>query len=249
MSSESRLFRKRWLEQRTRTQFEHVFQHCLDVSDFTRIREGLIREAFNCIETNSIGSTRKLMGDHEYNSLKTRIDSLCLYYHDFNLKKDKPECIADVLGWKYSEHSGYMIGCQFWSRRAKERFDQEIERQFHGQATLQDAWNLADCLAKIGFRKEQLNHEHVFPRKDFTGILKNRVSAPSDSRDFVAIQDLFHRLAVACVVLKGEHDQLPSKSDDQNPWRRYGTIPIMIADNPRWPADHRRMIAEAGLLK
>ncbi len=248
MSSE---LRKRWSEQRRHTQFEHVFQHCLNDSDVKRIREGLVCVAVNCIDTNSIGSTRKGMGDHAYDSLKQRIDSLHLYHHLFSLKKNKNECVADVLGWKYSEHSGYMIGCQFWSRRAKERFDKEIERQFHGKATLQDAWDLADCLANKSFREEQLNHEHVFPRKEFTTLLKNRVSEPSDFRDFVAIQKLFDRLAVACVVLKGEHQGVNSvPGDEKNPWRRYckAKVPILLADNRAWPAAHRQMIEEAHLL-
>lgn len=64
-----------------------------------------------------------------------------LYYGSFNLTKTRT--LAHEIAWKWTERTGKFIGCQFWSIRAKDFFNEELKRCYGNTVPFDKAWNLA----------------------------------------------------------------------------------------------------------
>ena len=232
-----------------------MFQHQARDEDTHGLEKLIVQVTDRCINRTNVNNTYPVISDtlltvvqDYYKILKTLLDEK-LYCRTFNLKENWS--ISDQLTWKWSEATGKYVGCPFWSVRAEEIFKAELERRFDSDSTsLDDAWNLGEELSrrrKYGDRA--LTHEHVFPRAELSRILHRASLFPQYTRDADALENLFRRLAIGCVVLESEHRQLSQMGDPENPWKRYTRgVRIAVVNNPLWREDHREMIEEAGLV-
>ncbi len=190
--------------------FKGVFQCHANASQIDAIKEKILDLANQCIVRHGVNAnlpyiddgTRKL--DHEYRRAFTAM----LYCDSFAPRDRKSPTgwsgtIADILAWKWSEATGKLIGCPFWSVAAKDLFDREKSKR--PVPWLEDAWRLAKRLnAKRLYgqprdRTERLVHEHVFPKKFFC---KHLLELQKGICDIDKLRGIFSRLAVACVVLE-----------------------------------------------
>jgi hypothetical protein len=105
-------------------------------------------------------------------TLKAKYDSL-LYFGTFNVTKSRP--LANELIWKWTEATGKYVGCQFWSKSAKELFDGEvvgwpISQKRAGSIERQLSTRSANGKNRPPHTK--LTHEHVYPIKDMKNLLR-----------------------------------------------------------------------------
>jgi hypothetical protein len=224
---------------RTAIPFKAVFQYHATPSQIETIRGLILTLADQCINRRGADTTFPNISDvaaslsDEY---RNKFNSV-LYCQTFAPAKKRT--IADELAWKWSETTGKFVGCPFWSLNAKNLFNRELAK--YSNPTLQNAWTLAYRLASNArSHDQQITHEHVLPKRLFCKILFSM-------RTPVALNELrglFSHLAVGCVVLESEH---PANhlADRDNPWRRYAGITLV--ENPGWPEEHKRLIAQAQL--
>jgi hypothetical protein len=214
--------------------FQDVFQYPEDVNT-KHLHDIIINTVYFCI--NGVRGYPNLdkLGRTLPNDIKSDFSNSI---YAVPLRMDRS--IKSELPWKWSEATGKYVGCQFWSIKAKYLFDDEVRKHFGEEATLEQACKLAKCLSG-----RYIEHEHVFPRKEFNRLLNN------EKLTITNLQQFFSIYAVGCVVLTSEHSQIRTEEGDEtNPWKRYSRNHfIPLADNIRWASDHRKMIEEAGLLQ
>jgi len=156
------------------------------------------------------------------------------------------------LAWKTSEVYGKYVGCPFWSVAARNRFVACWSPIVRGRP--RSPYALGHDLGRQLWEALQLQHEHVFQRKDFSELLVEEwprwvlVSSDEAALD----QHIARFLTIygaGCVVLAGEHDGLAGvPSDRTNPWLRYNRPGRQIYLHDRgdhFPEPHRSLIAEA----
>ncbi len=153
--------------------------------------------------------------------------------------------ILRELVWKWTEATGKYTGCQFWSLKAKELFDAEVEEEGGWPITPRVASCLGDDLSKRSRQKHlKLTHEHVYPIADMIKWLgTKRALTPEEVRKHLDCH------GVGCVVLEAEHREIKGRGTDGNPWHRYRTAGIFLAENPAWPESQRVLINAAGLIQ
>lgn len=220
-----------------------VFQHRARPDDVEKLRSEIvhdmhyIRNAFPDFDQITVVD----IDPNFYKALKDKYTPL-LHYGSFHLPERRH--LANELIWKWTEATGKYVGCQFWSENAKALFDSEV------QST--NGWPITERLAKTIEKRlsakstdgksrpsnARLTHEHVYPIKDMKTLLRSK-----DQPSLNDIRDLFDRQCQSCVVLESEHDRL--RGDDANPWVRYASAGIVLADNPSWPHSQRQAIVEA----
>ncbi|KAA6184220.1 hypothetical protein F2Q65_12960 [Thiohalocapsa marina] len=108
--------------------------------------------------------------------------------------------LAGVTLWKHSEADGKIQGCRFWSHEA--------------------------LAAQKRRQSKELQHEHVFPKKQMIELLFDL-----DSPDLATVRRLLDELNIAAVVTKTEHRRLggiPGTRHDV--WERYRTAGIPWVD-------------------
>jgi hypothetical protein len=155
------------------------------------------------------------------------------------MRTDKP-LQAGKYAWAWSERTGKYVGCSFWSVVALEA----IQRWFHENPH----WNVrriethAQKRARGGL---QLQHEHVFPRRDWKRLVNPTIGNP---RTLEEAWDLLDAYCQGCVVTLEEHRKLRSRGNPDNPWLRYRGTGIQLLENPAWSERHREWIREAGLV-
>jgi len=185
---------------------------------------------------------------------RSRIQSYLLEFIRTGIAPPKPELSSgrfrldrrrEPLGqcsWKWSEVTGKYIGCPFWSV--------EATRNFGEFAALQPAMRLARVAEKasqIVRRAHRLQHEHVFPRRDWATMMSRFVGKGTTITD-AALRNLLEQYCIGCVVTAEEHSQLARRGDPTNPWRRYQRAGVLLVDNPDWPHQHRQWIEELGIV-
>jgi hypothetical protein len=96
---------------------------------------------------------------------------------------------------------------------------------------INDAWRvekILQCTARDP--TQSIQHDHVFPKKALITILESRGLRTRTVSD---LKELFSLLAVGCVVLKSEHNDLKHEhlgtGDEENPWQRYLRAGIALA--------------------
>jgi hypothetical protein len=223
----------------------NVFHHDADPKKLIKLRGAVIHDISflrgNYPNFDKIVGTELSPADSA--RMRKRYSGL-LNYGVFSLSPKRK--VANELIWKWTEATGKYVGCQFWSLKAKELFDREVEKR--------GGWKVAgDLETELGKKRDlsgktrpdnsRLTHEHVYPIDDMKRWLR-RVNPHRKG-----IKDHFKRQCISCVVLESEHKLLPTKGDDTNPWLRYMSLGIYLAPNPAWSATQRALIVEAGLLK
>ncbi len=193
--------RRRWSG---KEHFNSVFDHHVDAVRLQKIREQIVALANLCLHESGydIDDKAEELGD------KLRSFNEILYYGRLNPSFR----IADELIWKWSEATGKYVGCPYWSAKARKLFDKELAEQPHTDRRLRmkDAWRVEKILqCSQRDPTQSIAHEHVYPRK----LLKDDLKSPSKTNTAFDLKRLFSRLAVGCVVLRSEHNDLARDGD------------------------------------
>lgn len=147
-----------------------------------------------------------------------------------------------LYSWKWSEVTGKYVGAPYWSVAAKRVYDDA-----HARFASQTAQQLEAHLSARRMGSNQLQHEHVFPRKDWVRLMTPRIRGVAMSAEELRSQ--FARYCLGCIVTRAEHREVDRRAGDpQNPWKRYRGTSIRLVDNPEWSDQHRCWIEEAGLI-
>lgn len=175
------------------------------------------------------------------NPLGCRDTPLCGFGRH-NIGKRKKGVTLDAFAWAWSERTGKTRGCQFWSVGAAESL--EALRQERPYLSLPKLEREAQRTCR---GKDQLQHEHVFPRLEWRKFMTPRVGR-SDSRS-EELYALLDQYCQGCVVTLEEHLSLNGcQHDPDNPWLRYSGTNIKLVENTAWSTRHRQCIEEAGLI-
>lgn len=160
-------------------------------------------------------------------------------FEKHRMRTDKPLQVGKYA-WAWSERTGKYVGCSFWSVAAFKAFQRCTHENRH--------WSLRriEIYAQQRARGElQLQHEHVFPRRDWKRLVNPTIGNP---RTLEEAWNLLDTYCQGCVVTLEEHRKLRSHGDPDNPWLRYWDTGIQLLENPAWSERHRRWIREAGLV-
>jgi hypothetical protein len=212
-----------------------VFQYETEV-DIDDVRKSIVDMVLQCLETD------KPITKPEF---YVRIPRLL--YGRYPLRAgNNVKASLDALLWKYSELTGKYCGCQYWSDGARCLFVSKILECTDGRTpTSDDTRKVTYALQKkTQADNQRIVHEHVFPRAELRKLLLAG-GVPLSSG---CLLDTLERLAIGCVILRSEDRFL--KNDDRdydNPWLRYKGR-VRLFDNPKWNAEQRKLIREAGLL-
>jgi len=173
--------------------------------------------------------------------LRTGVPSFDLRLNNGRLRGDGKRDLLSQISWMWSEVRGKVVGCPFWSVAAANRLA-ELAKRFPRWSSL----NLGREAQRRIHGPVQLQHEHVYPRKDWkTMIVPHVVLQPLGEDDLRA---LMHRYCIACIVTKAEHGELPPNGEDRNPWLRYRGTSIRLVPNPSWQPVHHSWIDDAQIL-
>ena len=162
--------------------------------------------------------------------------------HGPKIRLDRGREPLGQSAWKWSEVWGKYVGCSYWSLAAVGAFE---EVALHHPTRSPSA--IARLACKRARGSQQLQHEHVFPRKAWRALMNRHVGLWQENQldELVALLD---RYCVGCIVTAREHRELTDRPDCDNPWTRYVGSSIQLAPNPAWPEPHKSWIQEAGLV-
>jgi hypothetical protein len=231
--------------------FTNVFQHFVNDSAVNRLKVAILEVIYrstNQIEGSypRISDTKKTIDPNRYQQLREVIYPN-LYYGSFNLTKTRT--LGHEIIWKWTEATGKIVGCQFWSIEAKNFFDAELRKRCGDRPSFNEAWSLGKELSSRKYGRNSLNHEHVLPIMKLREILLTPSAFRHLTGSLAHLGKFFERAVVGCVLLKGEHEEIHSSLEDsENPWIRYQDSSIKLVPNPKWTDAQRKLIANVNLV-
>ena len=198
-----------------------------------------LQDLFEC-EFGDSAEDRLQIAKYLLEFLRSGVASPDLDLRSGRLRLDRGREPIDQCAWKWSEVTGKYVGCAYWSVEAARSF-----LDFRSGALQTSLWKAGRSAAKRRRGARQLQHDHVFPRRNWFDLMSPLVGDEYRLRD-CDIRNSLEHYCIGCVVTREEHGRLNCEEGDQiNPWRRYARAGVRLINNPEWPDQHRRWIHEA----